>query len=339
MPRSSETKEIMRVLAWVLAWLLVAEISVRILWRPSIVGRATVEKTSADYTYGFDESEPLCSLDSGQYFCFPTQYRKFTSTDFAEEAAPGVHRFITVGGSHAAGADSYTKYAADALAQRCPASDWEGVNLALRGIGAQRILMAAREALNYQPEILVLDFGGTNEYEDERDQAERDAVNRGVWAVVFQSQLVVLGRKLLSRRLRLPNEADSSRPSEAEAGERRDVQERWQASIAGHYSEILSLAHSKGVRVVVVGRAFIAPLQEVPYGAERRAMFLAMGEEEGVSTVDVHKLFKRTLKRNPDRTLFSGDRTHYSDDGKQLIGGRLARALKQLDAGCTTSSR
>lgn len=325
-----------RGLAWALLWLLILEVAARLLWTPGWVGR--LAELDPGYDLGFAFTRPLCEPDGpARMTCPPGQYRPIARQSFARVKRPDMLRVFTLGGSHAAGAGAYSGRLLRALRQDCEALRWEGINLAVKGHGSARILLAAQEALRYEPDLLILDFGGTNEYEDERDLAERDRLHAGIWNYLLASHAVVLGRKLLARRFAALR--PTARTGDEQLASRDpDNLARWQRSLAANYHALLALARARGIPVVIVGRA---SLREHAAGSRELAnhrLFLSLAGD-GVLLFDAHAAFQAVDDRRR-RSLFSRDRQHYSPAGQRLIAeGLEALLLRELPAARVCASR
>lgn len=320
-------------LAWMLGWLLVIEGAARTLWAPEWVGGERYAAYDPSFGYGFDLVRPLCQpSDDHTMTCYPTQYRKFPEQSFDATKRADAVRMFTVGGSHAAGESSYTRELDKRLERRCPAIHWELVNLAVVAQGSRRILLAAEQAEQHQPDVLILDFGGSNEYEDERDFGYREQLHEGIWRYLLRSHAIVLGRKLLSKHFTFTNVTLSTDEDETLASKKPENLERWRSSIETNYRELISKARAQHLEVVIVGRASLEP--HAPGSREEAdyRLFQSLADED-VHLLDAHALFQE-VERSKRAKLFRGDKNHYSRAGQQRIADALADlVLGQLRVG------
>jgi lysophospholipase L1-like esterase len=310
-------------LVWLLVWLLPLELAARWFWTPDYVEPKLYASMDASFGYGFEYLHPPCEPDGELLRCRPTQYRKIPEQTFDLSKRADAVRVFTVGGSHAAGSNAYTQVLGQQLARRCSGIHWEAINFAVEGQGSRRARIAATEQARYEPDVLIIDFGGSNEYEDERDAAYREGLHEGIWSVVLRSHAVVLARKLLMKKL--PVATLASKGTEREASEDPNNQARWRESMQTNYQAMIDDAHAQGIAVVLVGRASFLPHE--PSSRERAdyAVFEQLAAQPGVLSLDTQALFQAVDEDKRDR-LFKDDRNHYSRAGHQ----RIAEALSEL---------
>jgi lysophospholipase L1-like esterase len=323
-PTSKPRRELPWGLVWMLVWLLPLELAARWFWTPEYIEPELYAKTDASFGYGFEYLHPPCEPDGELLRCRPTQYRKIPEQTFDLSKRADAVRVFTFGGSHAQGSNAYTQMLGQVLARECPAIHWEAINFAVEGQGSRRARLAAAEHARYAPDLLIVDFGGTNEYEDERDFAYREGLHEGVWSVVLRSHAVVLARKLLMKRLPLATVASAG--TEREASEDPANQKRWRESMLTNYQALIDDAHAQGQTVVLVGRASLAPHE--PNSRERAdyAVFEQLAAQPNVVSLDTHALFQ-ALDTEARARLFRDDGNHYSRAGHQRIADALADLL------------
>ncbi len=324
--RSRNARDAKRLVAGVVFWLLVFELLTRVLWQPAVIGLDLSSRIDASFGYGYDATSSLCSPSGDLMICAPTQYRRFGRQTFSRDKDETTLRFFTVGGSHSAAPGAYPSFAAQALRRECPKIFWEGINLSVRGHGSRRTLLLAKQALLLDPDFLVVDFGGTNEFEDERDLEQYRRLHRGIWRVLLKSHLVALGRKLLTRRFSREFSSLETTQEEAQANSDPVNQIRWNESLNRNYRTLLHLAGDAGVPVVLVGRA-------VPDGSRnshwmaREELFRSLPVEPG-NRLDTNALFDAAESEAGGRSeLFAMDLNHYSEDGQRRIGEQLAQII------------
>lgn len=332
-PRATESRRRPWALAWMLAFLLALELAARTLWTPAHVDAKLHASIEPSYGYGFEFVRPPCEPSGPDTItCRPTEYRKIPEQSFDAVKRSNAVRMFTVGGSHAAGTSSYTRELGEQLARRCPAVHWEAINLAVVGQGSRRVRLAAEEALRHQPDVLILDFGGSNEYEDERDLGYREQLHSGIWRYLLRSHAIVLGRKLLSKSFPFTKPKPiSTGEDETAASRKTENLERWRAGLESNYRALIADARSKGLEVVVVSRASMKPHATGSRQEADQALFESLAGE-GVHLLDAHALFHELDARQRKR-LFRRDRNHYSRAGQQRIADALALlVLEELHA-------
>lgn len=319
-------------LAWMLVWLLALEGAARTLWAPAVVGTSRYASLDPSFSYGFEFVRPPCEPSGDDTItCYPTQYRKIPKQSFDATKRADAVRMFTLGGSHAAGEHSYTRELGQRLAHRCPAVHWEPINLAVVGQGSRRALLASEQAERHQPDVLILDFGGSNEYEDERDWSYREQLHEGIWRYLLRSHAIVLGRKLLSKRFAFTSTTPVVDNDETAESKKIENLERWRATLASNYRTLIDRARGQGIEVVVVSRASLEPHAEGSREQADHRLFESLAGE-GVHLLDAHALFQE-LEASERVRLFRRDRNHYSSDGQERIADALAiLVLEQLQA-------
>ncbi|MBK9758115.1 MAG: SGNH/GDSL hydrolase family protein [Nannocystis sp.] len=331
---SSTTKRPRRpwALAWTLVWLIGVEAAARLLWTPAQVGPELYARVEPSFDYGFDFTRPQCEPDDeAKITCWPTQYRPIFKQSFDRIKRPNTIRAFTFGGSHAAGAGGYTGALVRLLRRTCGARRWEGINLAVKGQGSTRALVALKDALRHEPDLVILDFGGTNEYEDERDLNRRAQLHTSIWKFVLTSRAVVIGRKLLALHFELMRVPRMTGEGEQVASRNPENLARWERSLADNFREMIALTHGRGIPVVIVGRASRNAHAPRSRDLASHRLFLSLASD-GVLLFDAHAAFQ-AVDRASRKALFRGNGDHYSRKGHELIAqGLAALLLRELPA-------
>jgi lysophospholipase L1-like esterase len=312
-------------LVWLLVWLLPLELAARRFWTPEFIEPELYSKIDPSYGYGYEYLRPPCEPDGEQLRCRPTQYRTIVEQTFDLTKRADALRVFTVGGSHAWGFRAYTQQLGQLLAVRCPTIHWETINFAVAGQGSRRARLAAAEHARYAPDLWIVDFGGSNEYEDERDFAYREELHEGIGLVILRSHAVVLARKLLMKKLPLATVA--SKGHETIASRDLDNQARWRESLRTNYQALIDDAHAQGITVVLVGRASLKPHEPNSREQADYAVFEQLAAQPNVISLDTHALFQTTLDKTARARLFREDRNHYSRAGHRRIAQALAELL------------
>jgi hypothetical protein len=342
-PADTPRRPRLRGLAWLFVWLIGLELAARLLWTPAWIGARLYGEVDPSFDYGFGYGigyvRPQCEPDGEtRVTCFKTQYRSIFRQSFERVKRPRTLRSFTVGGSHAAGPGAYTTTAIRTLRAGCGALRWEGVNLAVRGQGSTRALVATEEALRHDPDLIILDFGGTNEYEDERDLAQRTQVHEGIWEYLLASRVIVIGRKLLSRRFAVMRTPPVPGDGERVASSVPANLSRWERTLAANYRELIAMARARKIPVVVVGRASFRGHRPGSRALANHQRFLSLAGD-GVLLFDAHAAFM-ALPRAQRAGLFLPDRNHYSREGHRIVGEGLAELLlRELPAARVCSPR
>ncbi len=321
----------LRTPAWTALWLVLLEATTRAVWQPGVIGEAMYRRVSPSFGYGYDFHRPLCEPRGEELVCIPTQYRPHAPQTLAANKTPDTFRIVTVGGSHAAGHRTmpYTPLALVDLRERCPERHWEAANFGVPGYGSSRILLVGREALELAPDLLVIDFDGSNEYEDSRDLAYREQLHQGIWGALFRSHVVVLGRKFFSAEFSKPAKLHKApRREEVTLTNEPEVRQRWNADVAANYEELIRLAGERGTQVMFVGLGMRNRRRNAAY-EERHQLMLSLAAKHGVHVVDMAKVFQELPAKERIR-LFRRDKHHYNIRGHRLVAGEVADAVLEL---------
>lgn len=326
---------LIKIPAWTVVWLVLLEAATRALWQPSVVGADAYGKTSASFGYGYDSLRPLCERQGAELVCVPTQYRPIPALQrLSADKDPSAIRIVTLGGSHGAGnrTPAYTHYALERLRTRCPARSWEAANFAVPGFGSARVRRVGEEALELEPDVLVIDFDGSNEYEDRRDLEYREQLHRGIWGILFRSQLVVLGRKYLSAEYTTPSTLERApRGREAELLRDAEIRDGWNEGLTRNYEALIERAHARGTEVVFVGLGLRRRRRNVAF-EERHKLMWSLAEKHGVHVVDIGTLFQRLPTKKRVR-LFQRDKRHYNARGHKIVARQLADTIERIANG------
>ncbi len=320
-------------IAWAIAALLVFEIGARSYWTPLNVGAERYAKIDATYGYGYDLAQPLCLRVGADFQCFASQYLPIAPERFAAVKAPNTARFITLGGSLSFGQNSYTPQAVRRLKEVCPGVEWQGVNFSVQGMGTSRMRILFEDAFRYEPDFIVIDPVGSNEYEDEIEASYRDELHRGIWALLLKSRAVVLGQKVMREKLTLP---DPRAPKPVEANEPRAARdpataERWFQTHRKNLAYMVETATQRGIPVVVMGRGRLDPKDDYIGRAMAHWPTLA---GQNVTYVPVDQTFS---KLENQKSYFTGDRNHYTSGGHGIIAGLLAGVLSSKTTRCAAA--
>ncbi len=138
-----------------------AELLMRTVFQHSMEGR---------FDYGYHPTAGIYERDDGRVDLLRTGGRRFFPQHFARVCPQDVFRVMVVGDSVARGtsvADCYTGHLQAQL--RARGLKAECISLALPGFGARRKDLLVEQALRFQPDVVVLHVGMTNEFEDERE--------------------------------------------------------------------------------------------------------------------------------------------------------------------------
>ena len=143
-----------------LALLGLSELAVRVFFARNMSGR---------FEYGY---HPSAGFQEGRWHrpLVRAGGRRFHPQSFAKARPPAAFRVMVIGDSVPRGsslASSYPVLVGQRLQQLGVKA--ESFNLAVAGNGALRSQIILRQALEYQPSLVILHVNNSNEYEDERE--------------------------------------------------------------------------------------------------------------------------------------------------------------------------
>ena len=307
---------------WAAALLVLTEVGVRNrVWPLATWGG----DHDPSFWYGFTVPIPLCREEGDLLHCKPQEYHRISAQKVSATKPESTLRIVTLGGSHALGRDSYTPRTVKRLTELCPAVRWEGLNFAVGGYGTSRMRVLMAYAQQHQPDLWVIDPGGTNEYEDERDLTYGQQLHTGPWRILFESWFVVLGRKSWSdAALARPNQFDGPN-GEGSASAIEANLARWHETQRRNLAAMTDTAREGGQPVVLMGRMFPDELDVDP---RRRRNHSVLTELEAPDRVVVDSF--TTLPEGDRKRFFRKDQNHYSGQGHAHLSRVLADTVLAL---------
>ncbi|MHB9072647.1 MAG: hypothetical protein ACYC6G_03900 [Desulfobaccales bacterium] len=145
----------------VICLLVLAEVGARLFFSQDFSGR---------FDYGYNPQAGFNEHGDGTVELFRAGGRRFYPQTFQRQRPPGVLRIFTVGDSVPRGPSLKGAYPA-LLGQELRQHDIqaESINLAVPGYGARRCHIVLKQALSYDPSLVILHFDDYNKWEDERE--------------------------------------------------------------------------------------------------------------------------------------------------------------------------
>jgi lysophospholipase L1-like esterase len=125
---------------------------------------------SGRFEYGYNPVSGFEEQKDGLVHLVRAGGRRFHPQSFLKVRPPGTFRIMVIGDSVPRGPSLEGAYAyrvGELLRSR--GIQAECLNLAVAGYGARRIQIVLRQALKYQPSLVILHLNGSNEFEDDRD--------------------------------------------------------------------------------------------------------------------------------------------------------------------------
>lgn len=308
---------------------IVAETACAALWRPAIVGERLYRMFSPTYDYGFGSDVPrMFRADQSSRF-YPSEYVNIRPFSIAVRKPPGTVRIFTLGASVsrgsglATGAD-YSFQLAALLNERHPEQMWEVINLSADGFGTTRILNVLANMLEYEPDILIFHPHGSNEYEDEFYEQQRQQLYSGLNGLLLRSRTLVLMKKLEERVLGRPTSGQSVTPEGEEiASLDPENSRRWTMTMQANLEHWDCIVEALRLPTIYIGRA---ERDAESYRGDR--VIRLNGPIRSKSHfVDVAAAFHAVAGEYSNTDLFF-DNTHYREVGHEIVAWELYELVR-----------
>lgn len=309
-----------------LAVLLAGELVVRVAFQQRMSGRFHY---GYHPTAGFEEENGVLKL-------VKAGGRRFHEQEISVRRPPGVFRILTIGDSVARGPSleaSYPAQLAEELKRR--GVNAEGVNLAVAGYGARRKLVVLRQALKYEPSLVILHLNSSNEYEDEREfnrSEEFKSWHPRNWLMKSQGirRLYEVKTEKVYWRW-LPTEIRNQRQAaDADAELRATLNpaklREWTQRFEQITAESIALARQQGVPVLLVTQCLDT---QAPDGTRRLddGGLDALGRS--LQTNGVHHLSMKDTFERLERNHFA-DGSHVRAEGHVVLANAIADLLERV---------
>jgi lysophospholipase L1-like esterase len=265
--------------------------------------------------------------------------RRFWPQFVADRKPPGTLRVVAIGDSISRGSDlerSYPWVVAERLtAMGHPA---EAVNLSVAGYGAARKRLVAEQVPPLAPDLVILQVGMSNEFEDERDRAradEFDSLHPRHWAMkswlirrlheMRQDHVFV---RLLPESIRATT-LRSDAQDEASASQDPQRMQAWREHFEAVTRATIEDFVRRGTPVLLVPRLRIEPGPQGPrFEADGMLAWCRAQESAQVRCVSVADL----MGEHPDPAAFSGDGVHLRPELHARLGELIARRIVEWRA-------
>lgn len=319
---------------WMVLFFLFFETGVRFFWHPHIIGQRLYTRFADSYSYGFDEEQRIWFQKKDQIHFYPTQYLNFHRQRISATKNPNDYRIFTLGGSVSRGMETsnYSYYLQERLNAEKPDRHWAAVNLSADGIGSHRMLLLLKKILPLKPDLIILHVHGSNEYEDERDNAYRKKIHSGLNGVVLQSHLLVLLKKFFVYISNPDSSSVSDSDNELDASQNPSNQQRWLKTIDRNLFKMIELCVQSNVPVILVGRAEKLEGRHgyVSIKANRINDVLKKNAQVEATYFDTANKFLKIYPQNQGKEVLFVDETHWTEYGHQVIAHELQMHLHRL---------
>jgi hypothetical protein len=310
-----------------LALLTASEAIVRAFFTRNMSGR---------FEYGYHPAAGFVENSDGTVSLVRAGGRRFHPQRFARARPAGTFRILVLGDSVPRGsslASSYPALIAEKL--RAVGIPAESFNLAIGGNGALRTQIILRQALDYQPSLVVLHVNNSNEFEDERDFKRAEAF-RSWHPKNWLMKSLVLSRlhelkteevlwEWLPAEVRNLNSA-SDADDERLAGQNSEKRRAWNERVQRLTADSLALARARGVPVLLLTQA------RLEWDAAGRPVLDDHGLDDLVRPLLGQGVYHLSMKRIFQGGDFAGlfaDGSHVFPPGHERIAAAVAEKLRQ----------
>lgn len=303
------------------------ELAVRIFFARSM---------SARFEYGYHPTSGFVDRDDGRVQLVRAGGRRFHPQQFPRVRPPGVFRVMVIGDSVPRGPSLAASYAGQ-LAERLRARGIkaECLNLAVPGYGAERSQIVLRQALQYQPSLVILHVNNSNEFEDDRDRIRAQAF-KGWHPRNWPMKSLMIHRLYEAKTERVlwkwlpPEIRDQGAISDADAEITASMNpaklREWDARVLEKTAEDAALAWQAGVPLLLLTQA---RLNRDSQGAARLDDTGLDGLVRPLTNGYVrHLSMKQTLEPLDFGSLFA-DASHLRPAGHEAMATALVATLDQ----------
>lgn len=310
-----------------LGLLAACEIATRLYFVPAVVGAETWEHYYPAYDSGFSK-DGVCHPDGADEVCLKTPYMNTPVSRFPRVKPSGETRIFVIGTSVGRG---YPKPVERVMRRRHRKWNVRVVNLAISGIGTERMIPLFSEAIELGADLILLHPHGTSEFKDAREHEYQDKLFQGVPGLVLRSQFVVVAKKWMLEALKLQGQVAVSRTNKEAA--RREARKaakatRYLKAMGTHVDRMLELARTHEVPVLLIGRAHAPSGDFFSDNVENaiNASLRRSAREHSATYFDL----TRAMSRMPDLAVAYRDEVHLTARGNRYAADRLEPAIADL---------
>ncbi|MBA4150827.1 MAG: hypothetical protein H0X66_22170 [Verrucomicrobia bacterium] len=309
-----------------LTLLILFELVLRIFFAKNMEGR---------FEYGFHPTTGFRGTKNGTVELLRTGGRRFHPQSFSAQRPEGVLRIFTVGDSVPRGPslqESYPFQLGEELKGRGIKA--ESFNLGVAGYGARRRLIVLRQALNYQPSLIILHVNNWTEYHDEREfrrSQEFKSWHPKNWLMksllvrrLYEAKTEQVFWKWLPQEIRQQNEINDV-DAQIVAASDEAMQREWNELVRKCTIESIQLARQAGVPILLLTRA------SLDYDDAGKPYLNDGGLDEMVALLagdGVFHLSQREMLQHLDyQSFYYQDRIHLHAPGHAAVAEKIADEL------------
>ncbi len=311
------------------ALLIASELVARIFFTPSLTGR---------FEYGYHPTAGCRENADGTVNLLRVGGRKFMPQTFRRQRPPGICRVMVIGNSVPYGPgrleDSCAWLVAEQLRARgVPA---EGINLAIVGHGARRNQIVLRQALRFEPSVVVLQVDPSTQISDEIDFQRREEF-RGwhpkhwlmkslVLRQLYELKTEKIFWEWLPEAVREPQGGDLLARELAAHTEPPEAQDRRLNSLKATMRDSVALAREHGVPVLLLVQARFDSSVSAAARLDDGGLdgFTRSLAGRGVQVLSLKEVFSAKAAE----TMFV-DHLHLNRSGQEVLATAIAKAIQE----------
>jgi len=187
------------------------------------------------------------------------------------------------------------------------------------------MLLRLGKTIAYKPDLLIVHVHGSNEYEDERDRAYKNAVNTGVNKILFSSYLVVILKKIYVHALGPEKFVSFQMDDEGAAIKKEENWQRWNDIMRNNLAEMASITRKHGIPLILMGRTENNSYSEgfeSPRAIVINNIIKSFCYKDNIFYFNTPAIIaNRTASER--KAIFFTDETHWTAEGHQFIAKEL----------------
>jgi hypothetical protein len=291
---------------------------------------------SGRFEYGYDATAGFVEHGDDQVDLVRAGGRRFWPQSFSRDRPAGTFRIMVIGDSVPRAASLKVSYAfriGEELRNR--GIPVESLNLCVAGNGALRNQIVLRQALNYQPSLIILHVNNSNEFEDERDWKRAEAFRS--WHPRNWPMKSLVVRRLYEMMLEkvywelVPAEvrnlhASTDLDDEAMASRDPAKRQEWEDRVRRFTAESIALSRAHGVPILLVSQARLDRSSQGTVGLDDHGLDALVRSLAGPGVIQLS--MKETLSKTNFAPLYA-DTSHLYPPGHEVMAAAIIAKLFQ----------
>lgn len=308
-----------------MALLSIVEITVRLSFAENMSGR---------FEYGFHPTAGFIEKDDKLYLK-RTGGRRFRPQTIKMTPSKGIFRIFVVGDSVVRGSSVESSYAGKIAGELKTLGVFaESYNLGVGGHGARRTHLTLLQAMNYNPDLIILHINNSNEYEDEREYRRSQQFkswhprNWLMKCYAFRRIYEIKTERLLWRwipqSIRIKH-AENDADAELVASLSPKVLAKWDKQVQRSTLESVRAALEKSTPILLVSQARVKNRINSDWGLTDNGLDKVAMEHAARDGV-FHVSMKSTFINQDTKSIYS-DSSHLTSKGHTLMAKAIATAI------------